>query len=115
VDAARYSYAAAEESLRLAEQNVELEVVNAYNDYTTGLKSLALAEKMAESAKENEAVASGSYQAGRGDIIRLLEAQSRLIQANKELISARYGLYTYRLALLRATGELYLQNIDGLK
>jgi outer membrane protein TolC len=92
---------------------VELDVVNTYNDYATGLKALEVARAMVEAATENEAVARGSYQAGNGDIIRLLDAQARLVSANQQLIAARYGLYTYHLALLRATGELFRENIEG--
>lgn len=114
VEAAKYQAAAAKENYRLALQGVELDVVNAYNDYATGLKTLQVARTMVEAATENEAVARGSYQAGKGDIIRLLDAQARLILANQQLISARYGLYTYQLALLRATGELFKENIEGI-
>ena len=114
VKAAHYQAAAAEENYRLTLQGVELDVVNAYNDYTTGLKTLELAKTMVEAATENEAVARGSYQAGKGDILRLLDAQARLVSARQQLISARYGLYTYQLALLRATGELFKENIEGV-
>jgi outer membrane protein TolC len=109
---ASLQYDQARESYRAAQQNVELNVVNAYNDYQTSLKSLALARKMYESAIENEAVASGSYQAGKGDIIRLMEAQSKLILARKERIAAHYGVYTTKIALLKATGELSLQSLN---
>ncbi|MDR3126368.1 MAG: TolC family protein [Rickettsiales bacterium] len=105
-------YDQARESYRSARQNVELSVVNAYNDYQTSLKSLSLAHKMYESAIENEAVASGSYQAGKGDIIRLMEAQSRLIMARKERISAHYGVSMAKIMLLRAAGELSLQSLN---
>jgi TolC family type I secretion outer membrane protein len=108
---AKYMYAYAREAVRLKEQEVELSVVNAYNDYKTSLKSLTLAKKMFESAQENEQVALGSYQAGKGDIISLLNAQSRLIQSRKEKIAAQYGVYIYRVALLRASGELSLKNL----
>ena len=114
VDAAKYAYAAQAEKFRDLVQTLELEVVSAHNDYTIGLKSLELAKKMLASAKENEAVALGSYQAGRGDILRLMDAQSKLREAEQSLISARYDLAIYKLALLRATGELHTQNIEGL-
>jgi TolC family type I secretion outer membrane protein len=109
---ASLQYDQAREAYRAAQQNVELGVVNAYNEYQTSLKSLTLAQKMYESAIENEAVASGSYQAGKGDIIRLMEAQSKLILARKERIAARYGVDTAKIALLRAAGELSLQNLN---
>jgi outer membrane protein TolC len=108
---AKYQYAAKKEELNSFEQSVELSVVNAYNDYKTSLKSLALAKKMYESATENEKVATGSYQAGKGDIISLMEAQSKLLLARKEMISAQYGVYTYKIALLKAAGELSLKNL----
>ncbi|MDR0366997.1 MAG: TolC family protein [Rickettsiales bacterium] len=108
---AKYLYALAREQVRLKEQDVELAVVNAYNDYKTSLKSFELAKKMFDSASESEHVARGSYQAGKGDIISLLDAQSRLVSARKEKIDAQYGLYIYRVALLRASGELSLKNL----
>ena len=108
---AKYQYAAKREELKSLEQNIELGVVNAYTDYKTSLKSLALAKKMHESALESEKVAMGSYQAGKGDIIRLMEAQSKLLLARKEMIAAQYGVYTYKAALLKAAGELNLRNL----
>ena len=109
---AGYEYDRAKENLRQMEQSVELSIVSAHIDYQTSLKSLELANKMYESAIENEAVASGSYQAGRGDIIRLMEAQSRLISARQEQIAAKYGVQMNKIALLRAAGELNMQNLD---
>ncbi|MDR1476642.1 MAG: TolC family protein [Rickettsiales bacterium] len=108
---AKYQYAAKKEELHQLEQNVELGVVSAYNDYKTSLKSLSLARKMHESALESEKVATGQYQAGKGDIIRLMEAQSKLLLARKEMIAAQYGVYTYKIALLKAAGELSLKNL----
>lgn len=112
---AKYQYAAAKEELQALEQDIELSVINAYNGYQTSVKSLTIAKKLFESATENEKVALGSYQAGKGDIISLMEAQSKLLEARKELISAQYGLYTSKIALLKAAGELNLQNLGEFK
>lgn len=111
---AKYKYAVEQENLQLLEQEIELNVVNAYNQYKTTLKSVVLAKKMFESANENEQVALGSYQAGKGDIISLMEAQSKLVNARKAMIAAQYGLYTSKVALLKAAGELNLQNLGSL-
>ena len=70
---------------------------------------------MLESAMENEQVALGSYKAGKGDIISLMEAQSKLVSARKAHISAQYGLYISKVALLRSAGELNLKNLGSLK
>ena len=94
---------------------MELGVVNAYNQYKTSVKSLSIAKKLFESAVENEKVALGSYKAGQGDIISLMEAQSKLLSARKELISSQYGLYTSKIALLKSVGELNLQNLGAVK
>ena len=112
---AKYQYAADKEALDSLEADVELAVVNAYNGYKTSVKSLSIAKKLFESALENERVALGSFQAGKGDIISLMEAQSKLLEARKELIAAQYGVYTSRVALLRASGELSLQNLGDMK
>ncbi|MDR2098717.1 MAG: TolC family protein [Rickettsiales bacterium] len=112
---ARYRHAAQKEEFHKLEQEIELSVVNAYNDYKTSLKSLALANKMYESATENEQVALGSYKAGKGDIIRLMEAQGKLMSARKEKIAAQYGVYTYKIALLKAAGELNLKTLGAEK
>jgi TolC family type I secretion outer membrane protein len=112
---AKYQYAAKKEEFHKLEQDIELSVVNAYNDYKTSLKSLALANKMYESAVENEQVALGSYKAGKGDIIRLMEAQFKLLNARKEKIAAQYGVYTYKIALLKAAGDLNLKALGVTK
>ena len=112
---AKYQYAADKEALASLESDVELSVVNSYNGYKTSVKSLSIAKKLFESALENERVALGSFQAGKGDIISLMEAQSRLLEARKELIAAQYGVYTSRVALLKAVGELNLQQLGELK
>ncbi len=112
---AKYSYAAEKEALQQLKQDVELSVVNAYNNYKTSIESLSLANKMLESAKENEQVALGSYKAGKGDIISLMQAQSKLVYARKEVIAAQYGLYTSKIALLKSAGELSLKNLGSLK
>lgn len=112
---AKYQYAAEKEALQALQQDVELGVVNAYNQYKTSVKSLSIAKKLFESAVENEKVALGSYKAGKGDIISLMEAQSKLLSARKELISSQYGLYTSKIALLKSVGELNLQNLGAVK
>ncbi|MGN0929751.1 MAG: TolC family protein [Alphaproteobacteria bacterium] len=112
---AKYSYAAEKEALQQLKQDIELNIVNAYNDYKTSIKSVELATKMLESASENEQVALGSYQAGKGDIISLMEAQSKLVAARKQSISAQYDLYTAKIALLKAAGDLNLKNLGSLK
>ena len=43
--AAKYNYRAAQENLKLTEQQVELSVVNAYHNFSTAQKSLVLAKK----------------------------------------------------------------------
>ena len=70
---------------------------------------------MLESANENEQVALGSYQAGKGDIISLMEAQSKLVAARKQSISAQNDLYTAKIALLKAAGDLNLKNLGSLQ
>ncbi len=112
---AKYSYAAEKEALQQLKQDIELNIVNAYNDYKTSIKSVELATKMLESASENEQVALGSYQAGKGDIISLMEAQSKLVAARKQSISAQYDLYTAKIALLKAAGDLNLKNLGSLQ
>ncbi len=112
---AKYQYAADKEELKQLEQDVELSVVTAYNGYKTSVKALSIAKKLFESAVENEKVALGSFRAGKGDIISLMEAQSKLLSARQELISAQYGLYTAKIALLKSAGELSLKNLGEFK
>ena len=112
---AKYQYVAEKQELEGMKQEVELSVVNAYYSYNTSLKSLAIANKLYESALENQKVATGSYSAGKGDIISLMQAHSKLLLARKERISAEYGLNISKVALLRAVGSLNLNNLDLLK
>lgn len=113
--ATKYQYVADKQALETYKHDVELSVVDAFYSYKTSSNSINIATKLFESAQENEKVAMGSYKAGKGDIISLMQAQAKLLSARKELISARYGLYISKVALLRAIGKLYIQNLGDLQ
>ncbi len=102
------------ENLKSYKQDVELSVVKAFYSYKTAIKAVEIAKKLFESATENEKVAIGSYGTGVGNIINVMKAQTALLDARKEYISAKYGFYISRAELLRSVGMLKATNIKNV-
>ena len=111
----KYNLEAKQQNLKSYKQDVELSVVKAFYSYKTAIKAVEIAKKLFESATENEKVAIGSYETGVGNIISVMKAQTALLDARKEYISAKYGFYISRAELLKSVGMLKTNNIKDMK
>jgi outer membrane protein TolC len=86
-----------------AERAVARDVTELYEGYTTARATTQLAEEAILVARENYRVQETRYRAGATTILDLLEAQSRLTEAEAELVQSRYAT---RLALARFEAQL---------
>lgn len=86
-----------------AERAVARDVTELYEGYTTARATTELAEEAILVARENYRVQDTRYRAGATTILDLLEAQSRLTEAEAELVQSRYAT---RLALARFEAQL---------
>jgi TolC family type I secretion outer membrane protein len=100
-----YLVESAKADLKRTERSIELDVWDTYQNWTTATKNYEISIKLLDSALENEKVALGAYKAGRGDILNLLNAQSKLATARVEKVSAVYNVFIAKSNLLRALAE----------
>jgi outer membrane protein TolC len=82
-----------EQTLR---QSVALEVRQSVLNLRQAAESIAVAQKGAQQARENLALAEGRYQTGVGNIIELTDARTVLTTADAEHVRS---LYDYRISL----------------
>lgn len=85
---------------------VNLSVLNAFQEYEQQKKALALEEENILLAKENVSIALEVYRLGASTIIQLREAQISLADAYNRLIAARYNTKLAETELLRLKGDL---------
>ncbi len=81
-------------------------VINAFNEYEQQKKALALEEENILLAKENVNIALEVYRLGASTFIQLREAQKSLEDAYNRLIAARYNTKVSETELLRLKGEI---------
>jgi len=101
--AAAAAVGAQRDSLRL---QVALDVWSAYQSLTTATQAMATTIDLLASAEQSERVALGRYQAGVGNILDLLNAQSALASARLQRIQALLDWAVSRAALAKALGAL---------
>lgn len=99
---------------RVANQ-IALDVWKAYQTLLTNSQALRAANDLLASAQQSEKMASGRYQAGAGNILDVLTAQSALASAQQQRVTALYNFQSSRFALTQAMGELDLTLLDTKK
>lgn len=87
---------------------VALDVWNAYQNLVTATQSLRTTSDLLGSAEQSERVALGRYQAGVGNMLDVLNAQSALASARQQRIQSMLDWNIGRAALAQAMG-----NLDG--
>ena len=85
---------------------LNLSVINAYKNYDTQKKALALEEENILLARENVDIVFQVYKLGGATLVQLREAQNSLELAHFRLIGARFQLKLAEIELLRLKGEL---------
>ena len=95
---------------RVANQ-VALDVWKAYQALLTNSQALRTANDLQDSAEQSERMTLGRYQAGLGNLLDVLNAQSALASARQQRITALYNYQSSRFALTQAIGELDLTQL----
>ena len=72
------------------EQNVSLEVRQAYLDYATAVKRLDVTEKQLRAARQSEAVERERYDIGASTLVELTQARANLVDAESQRAQAVY-------------------------
>ena len=83
-----------------------MDVFTAYQNYKTAQTVLKHTESLLKSATESERVTSGMYKVGRATMLDWQQAQSELVNAQKQHNSARYDLFIKRAAVALAIGDI---------
>ena len=95
------------------QNQVSLDVFQAYTELITSENALAAAEDLVKSAQASAQVAIGRYKAGVGDILDVLSANAALVSAQDQEIQNRYNLYISRASLAKAIGSLDVGSLDS--
>jgi len=106
IQAAQAQVEAARASRDQLARQVALQVWNAYQALTTAIQSLRTSLDLLASAQESERVARGRYEAGVGNILDLLNAQTASANARQQRVQALYDGYLARITLAQAVGGL---------
>lgn len=113
VRAAEQQLASQEASRDQLEQQVTLDVWNAYQNLQTARGTYTSSLDLLASATQAEKVALGRYKAGVGSILDLLNAEASLATARLQHVQAQYDWYTSRAALAQAMGRLQPDGTAG--
>ena len=97
--------ASAEADLRAAEQSAEVEVKQAYLNYTLMLEKVKLAEEILGEAEESYRLTNEKYRLGAASTLDLLTSQTTLTQARVQEASSLGDLKIAEAALAKAIGE----------
>ena len=100
------------ERLKLAMHNdvnqIHSDVVAAYKNLQIALIRTRTTKQIADIAEEERYIATEKYNAGEGILLDVLDAETALATAKKNLVSANYDVIRYRLELAHACGNTLL-------
>lgn len=98
----------AEQGIELTrlQQQVSLDVWLAWQQLTTAQARIAATESLLAAASESSRAALARYQAGLGNLLNVLTAQSNLADARQQHARSRFDLAAARLQLAQASGLL---------
>lgn len=104
INQARYRLEQSEAVLKRLESDVRKEVWTTYQNFFTAKKTYEISRTMLASADQNAQVALGAYKAGRGSILNVLDAQSKLADARSTNSRSLYELLIARTDIVRKIG-----------
>jgi len=106
VSEAESRYRQAEYSLSDIKREISVEVENSYIIVTTAASILKPRKAEVDFARENYTLVSKQFQHGLADSIEVIDANTRLITSERELLNAQYVYVLELLRLERVTGTL---------
>ena len=87
---------------------IHADVVAAYKNLQIALIRTRTTKQIADIAEEERYIATEKYNAGEGILLDVLDAETALATAKKNLVSANYDVIRYRLELAHACGNTLL-------
>jgi outer membrane protein len=112
VSEAKSRYRQAEYSLTDLKDDIRVEVENSYIVATTAASVLKPREAEVEFARETYNLVSKQFQYGLADSVAVIDANTRLLTSERELLNAQYVYVLEILRLRRVTGML-LKSVVG--
>ena len=112
--AAEADYDRAKYNEQQTKNTAMMDVFTAYQNYKTAQTVLKHTESLLKSATESERVTSGMYKVGRATMLDWQQAQSELVNAQKQNNSAKYDLFVKRAAVALAIGDIKSE-LEGMK
>ncbi len=100
------------EELNELEASIKESVWSAYQEYKTSKLNYDVSNRLFVSAEQNEKVAFGAYQSGKGSMLNLITAQNDLIDARNEKTASLYNYLISRSKLLKEIGFLNMERFD---
>lgn len=104
--AANADYERAKYNEQHTENAAMMDIFTAYQNYKTARTVLEQTQALLKSATESEKVTAGMYKVGRAKMLDWQQAQSELIDAQKQNNAAKYDLFVKRAAVALAIGDL---------
>lgn len=104
--AAMADYERAKYNEQNTSDNAMMDVFTAYQNYKTAQTVLTQTNVLLKSATESEKVTAGMYKVGRATMLDWQQAQSELIDAQRQNNAAKYDLFIKRAAVALAIGDI---------
>ena len=104
ISQARYQLEQSKAELKQLENDIRQEVWTTYQNFNTAKKTYEISLTMFASADQNANVALGAYKAGKGSILNVLDAQSKLASARSVKSTSFYDLLIAKINIIRKIG-----------
>lgn len=99
-------------ALEQQQQAASQEIWESWQGLRTTTASFAATRDLVSAAEESLRAARARYEAGLGDLINVLNAQSVLADARQQFVKARFDWARSRISLARLTGTLGLSSLE---
>jgi outer membrane protein len=110
ISAARIKSESAEIGLKSMKLEIETNIWQVYNDYITNLKLIQFETGSLEFARHSFYVSEEKYRIGSLNDMEFRDSQSKLMEAENRLLSAKYLCKLAETELLRLSGQLSANN-----
>ena len=104
ISQARYELEQKKAALKQLENDIQNEVWTTYQNFFTAKKTYEISLTMFASADQNAKVALGAYKAGKGSILNVLDAQSKLADVRSTRSRSFYELLIAKTNIIRKIG-----------
>lgn len=109
VDQAKIAKLELQQQKAEAQQQIGLQVVNAYYDLEAGLKRITAAEAEVEAAQKAFRLVNKQYTQGQANLVTFKNARTQMTNAEQKLVIARYDYQIKQAELERAVGGYKLE------